>query len=330
MKKRGSQVTDHSYESTAPEDWERFWAGSGATQDLAAIQLPALESLWATLLAGLSFEEPNLIAVELASGSGSVSKYLMKHPLLESATKVALDASLSALMKTQFDECPVAGSLDHLPFADCSIQLLTSQFGVEYAGLASIESAIECVAPNGYFVFVMHIKDGAISAECGSNLMAIERFLETGFIEAAKTLLDSLWGNTPEGEQWENVKRFKRAVSATEAILLQLPDGQGRDTSLQTYNAIADIVEEPRSFDPGVMGKWFLEAESELLSYCSRMRQMRSVALSRQGFSALVDKAIAKGFHISEQGVLKNERQSEQRAELAFYLVGQRREVVLQ
>ena len=330
MKKRGSQVTDHNYESTAPEDWERFWAGSGTTQDLAAIQLPALESLWATLLAGLSFEEPNLIAVELASGSGSVSKYLMKHPVLESATKVALDASLSALMKTQFDECPVAGNLDHLPFADCSIQLLTSQFGVEYAGLASIESAIECVAPNGYFVFVMHIKDGAISAECGSNLMAIERFLETGFIEAAKTLLDSLWGNAPEGEQLDNVKRFKRAVRATEATLLQLPDGQGRDTSLQTYNAIADIVEEPRSFDPSVAGKWFLEAESELLSYCSRMRQMRSVALSRQGFSSLVDKAIAKGFHISEQGVLKNERQSEQRAELAFYLVGQRREMALQ
>lgn len=323
-------MADYKQESTDPEDWERFWAGSGATQDLAAIQLPALESLWATLLAGLSFEEPDLIAVELASGSGSVSKYLMKHPLLESATKVALDASLSALMQTQFDECPVAGNIDRLPFADRSIQLLTSQFGVEYAGLASIESALECVAPNGYFIFVMHIKDGAISAECGSNLMAIERFLETGFIEAARTLLGSLWGNAPEVEQLDNVKRFKRAVRATEATLLQLPDGQGRDTSLQTYNAIADIVEEPRSFDPSVAGKWFLEAESELLSYCSRMRQMRSVALSRQGFSSLVDKAIAKGFHISEQGVLKTERQPEQEAELAFYLIGQRREMALQ
>ena len=323
-------MADYKQESTDPEDWERFWAGSVATQDLAAIQLPALESLWATLLAGLSFEEPDLIAVELASGSGSVSKYLMKHPLLESATKVALDASLSALMQTQFDECPVAGNLDRLPFADRSIQLLTSQFGVEYAGLASIESALECVAPNGYFIFVMHIKDGAISAECGSNLMAIERFLETGFIEAARTLLGSLWGNAPEVEQLDNVKRFKRAVRATEATLLQLPDGQGRDTSLQTYNAIADIVEEPRSFDPSVAGKWFLEAESELLSYCSRMRQMRSVALSRQGFSSLVDKAIAKGFHISEQGVLKNEGQPEQEAELAFYLIGQRREMALQ
>ena len=323
-------MTDHSYESTAPEDWERFWAGNGATQDLAAIQLPALDSLWATLLAGLNFEGSDLIAVELASGSGSVSKYLMKHSLLEGSTKVALDASLSALMQTQFDERRVAGNLDRLPFADRSIQLLTSQFGVEYAGLASIESAIDCVAPYGYFVFVIHIKDGAISAECGSNLIAIEQFLETGFIDAAKTLLDSLWGNAPEVEQLDNIDRFKRAVRATEATLLQLPDGQGRDTSLQTYNAIADMVEEPRSFDPSVAGKWFLEAESELLSYCSRMRQMRSVALSRQGFSSLVDKAIAKGFHISEQGVLKNERQLEHKAELAFYLVGQRLEMTSQ
>lgn len=314
-------------QGAVPVDWERFWAGSSDNIELAAIQLPTLESLWATLLAGLSFEDSNVVALELASGSGSVSKYMAKHPVLECATKVALDGSLSALQRAKFDECPVAGNLDRLPFADQSVQLLTSQFGVEYAGLSSIETAIDCVAPSGYFVFVMHIEDGAISAECHNNLLATERFLTTGFIDAGKTLLDSLWGNGPEIEQLDNVNRFKRAVEAAEATLLQLPDGQGRDTALQIYNAIADMVEVPRSFDPDVAGAWFVEAELELLSYCARMRQMRSAALSRQEFSSLVAKASAKGFHISEQGVLKSEGQLEQQAEIAFYLVGQRREV---
>ena len=215
--------------------------------------------------------------------------------------------------------------MERLPFARDSVDLLTSQFGIEYAGISSIEAALDCVASSGYFIFVMHIADGSIFDECGKNLAAVDDFSNSGFVEAARALLSALWSQAPKPEQQVLLSQFQSALAVVEPQLMVLPDGQGRDTALQTYNAIADMVEAPDSYDEVSIGNWFQQTEAELQSYCVRMQQMRNVALTKETFSSLIATANRKGFHISKQGVVRDDRSVANAPELAYYVVGQQR-----
>ena len=322
------QVPDGRMGKTS-DHWERFWDATGATQYEDAIRLPVLDPTWTSLLSDLEFQRDDLLTAELASGSGSVSKHLKNKRQFTKATMVALDASTSALKKLQLDELPVAGNLERLPFARDSVDLLTSQFGVEYAGISSIEAALDCVAPSGYFIFVMHIANGAIFDECGKNLAAVEGFLSSGFADAARALLVALWSRAPKSEQQLLLSQFQSALALLEPQLMVLPDGQGRDTALQTYNAIADMVEAPESYDDASIGNWFQKTKAELQSYCVRMQQMRNAALTKDAFSTLLTAANRKGFQISKQGVVRDDRPLTHSPELAFYVVGQRRGVAI-
>jgi hypothetical protein len=308
------------------DHWERFWDATAGTHHEDAIRLPVLDSTWTSLLTDLEFQRDDFLAVELASGSGSVSKYLENTRQFTKATKVALDASTSALKKLRLGELPVSGNLERLPFAPESVDLLTSQFGIEYAGISSIEAALDCVASSGYFTFVLHIANGSIFDECGKNLAAVDRFLSSGFIDAASALLSALWSQAPPAEQQRLLKQFQSALAVVEPQLMVLPDGQGRDTALQTYNAIADMVEAPESYDQTSIGNWFQKTGAELQSYCVRMQQMRNSALTKDAFSTLLAAAKRKGFHISKQGVVRDDRPLTNAPELAFYVVGQQRE----
>jgi hypothetical protein len=156
-------------------------------------------------------------------------------------------------------------------------------------------------------------------------LAAVDDFSSSGFVEAARALLSALWSHAPKPEQQVLLSQFQSALAVVEPQLMVLPDGQGRDTALQTYNAIADMVEAPDSYDEVSIGNWFQQTEAELQSYCVRMRQMRNVALTKETFSSLIATASRKGFHISKQGVVRDDRSLANAPELAFYVVGQQR-----
>ena len=126
-------------------------------------------------------------------------------------------------------------------------------------------------------------------------------------------------------ENLANCLRLIDKAAKQKPQLMVLPDGQGRDTALQTYNAIADMVEAPDSYDEVSIGNWFQQTEAELQSYCVRMQQMRNVALTKETFSSLIATANRKGFHISKQGVVRDDRSLANAPELAFYVVGQQR-----
>ena len=260
------------------DHWERFWNATDAPQHEDAIRLPVLDPTWKSLLADLEFQRDDFLTIELACGSGSVSKHFKNKGQFTKATKIGFDASTNALKRLQHGELPVSGNLERLPFARGSVDLLTSQFGIEYAGVSSIEAALDCVACSGYFIFVMHIADGSIFDECGKNLAAVDAFSSSGFVDAASALLSALWSQAPKPEQLLLLKRFQSALAMVEPQLVVLPDGQGRDTALQTYNAIADMVEAPDSYDEVSIGNWFQQTEAELRSYCARMQQMRDAA----------------------------------------------------
>lgn len=306
--------------------WDQFWAAGPTSQSREAIRLPALAALWPSLLGHVELSGDTSITLELAAGTGSLSAYLSALPSLSKATRVALDASFQALRQLQGGEHGVVGELTQLPLADRSVDLLTSQFGVEYAGLSSLCPALKCVARRGFFAFVMHIKGGVIYRECGTNLDAISRFTGAPFLARAAALLESIWSDAPRSHQESCAVSFRASLIDVETLLMELKDSQGRDTVLQTYNSVADMIQKPMLFDPAEARTWFSDVDAELWGYGKRMKHMQSAALSGAEFEAFCDDVHRAGFTIIQRGVFNDSKPMHEAPSLAFYIVGQRRQ----
>lgn len=319
--------------NTAPPDgaaqtaqWDLFWRSEGPASAQRAIRLPVLEHLWREILADVSLKDPDGIVLELAAGAGSVSHHVADQPHLNGQTLVAFDASIHALAMTQRGEHAVAGDLRACPFADQSVNLLTSQFGVEYAGQACLADSLDLVAPGGYFAFVLHIENGVIHQECGRNGDLVRRFMQTPFLRSAEALLGAIFERN-EGEiRQATAAAFRQALSDVEQMLMGAAEGQGKDTLLQVYNAVADMIEAPGAFHPQDLTGWFASTGSELIGYIERMSQMQLAALSEKELQKFISSASAAGFTIVRDGLVMDRDAFGRSLPVAFHVLGHRAE----
>lgn len=286
------------------------------------VRLPVIDRLWREILGAISLQEPNDMVLELAAGSGSVSHHLASLPHLSSRTSVVFDAAIDALLMTRNGERPVVGDLRAMPFAKRCAGLLTSQFGVEYAGMASLVESLDYVAPGGYFAFVLHAENGVIYRECAMAESLVSRFLETHFLESAERLLCAILERADDAERRAATHTFRQALSGAEEILLDAPEGQGRDTLLRVYNVVADMVETPEAFNLEDVVKWFVSTGAELASYRERLSQMQSAALSEKELLKFTAVARASGFRILRQGPVMDGSLAGSSFPVAFHVVG--------
>jgi len=323
-KDESGEAMKGSTEQSQFEQWHRFWRSEPPESAREAIKLPSLSLLWQRTLEELSLPEEGSVLLELGAGAGSVSRIAAGITSMKAEKQVAFDASTDALALLEHKETAVAGDIRHLPFAANCAKLLTSQFAVEYAGVASMIRALDCVSSGGYFVYVLHFKGSVIDAECGSNRALVQAFTNSDFMGSAKRLLLSVLGHEAGPAQKAHVKAFKKALLDTESTLLKAPECQAKDTVLQVYNAIADMIETPAAFDLNDVLSWFELTSAELAGYVARMSQMQSVALSDDELLDFTDAARSMGFKILREGVVRDTDLSGRSVPIAFHVVGQR------
>ncbi len=308
------------------EHWSQFWRSGGSSLANEAVSLPVLHKLWKEILMEIPPAINGAPLLELAAGSGSVSRHISKISHLAASTQFAFDASLEALSELRCGEIAIAGDLRGLPFCRRSMHLITSQFGVEYVGLDHMADAFECVTAGGYFAFIMHLRSGAIYEECGANRRLIEGFLESSFLPVAHDLINTSMGAQLSPDHHQKAKMFRETLTGVEQLLLSASDGQAKDTLLQVYNAIADMVEAPRHYDAKVVDRWFSKTHLELAGYAQRMSQMCQSALSEEGRTALTQSAEGLGFEIMRCGVVydSGDRRQPVPVPVAWHIVGKR------
>ncbi len=316
-------MSDHP-ESQQFEEWRRFWKSEQPEAARKAIKLPSLFQLWKSTLEQLSLPSKGSVLLELGAAAGSVSRIASQIPSLSANKMLAFDASIEALALLQNGESAVVGDIRRLPFATHCAKLVTSQFAVEYVDVASMLAALDCVAPGGYFVYVLHLKQGAIDIECGINRDLVQTFINSDFLSAANRLLCSALDNETDTDQRFKANAFKAALGNTESALLKAPECQGRDTLLRVYNAVADMIEAPAAFSRPEVVRWFDSTSAELASYVARMSQMQNAALSEDELSAFSDAAIARGFTILREGAVFDRSLSVRSVPIAFHIVGRR------
>ena len=306
------------------EHWRQFWRSAGSSLASEAVRLPVLHKLWAEILIKIPSPADGAPLLELAAGSGSVSRHISKIPHLAASTQLALDASVEALSELRCGETAIIGDLNCLPFTQRSMHLITSQFGVEYAGLDGFANAVDCVSVGGHFAFVMHLSDGVIHEECVSNRRLIGHFLESSFLPVAQGLINTSTGAQLNPDHHEKAQMFRQTLSGVEQLLISANDGQAKDTLLQVYNAVADMVEAPRHYEAAVVDRWFSKTHAELTGYAQRMDQMCRSALSEQDRTAMTQLAEMRGFEITRHGIVYNDEDGLQPTPVAWHIVARR------
>ena len=168
----------------ATDDWDAYWrnAESAAAHKDGGPQDEVLERFWRRFFERTfpAFRsKPKML--DIACGNGAVPRHALaairgmdKNIDL---TIYGLDespAAIGEMRKRDQGLCYIAANAASLPIRKETFDLVTSQFGMEYAGSEALLEAARVTAPGGIFAAVLHLRDGAIYRECATNLYAIQ------------------------------------------------------------------------------------------------------------------------------------------------------------
>jgi len=176
-----TQVTD---------SWDSYWhgtAGAGAYSS-GGVDHPAVQVFWQQFFADSKPLNSQPKIIDLASGNGAVVDCILaayEEPL-PGLTCLDVSAAAVANIQKRFPDIEgIVSDARSIPLESGSFDIVTSQFGVEYAGLDAVTEAARLLATGGKLAFLLHHQQGSIYQECNDSLNAIRLLQSSRFIPLA-------------------------------------------------------------------------------------------------------------------------------------------------
>lgn len=220
--------------------WQDYWAQGQIAcclaGDLRKGYDGALAAVWRDYF--LSQEDGSRI-LDLCTGNGGV--LLLAHDI---ATETKRTFDMIGVDKASIDPTRHAAAHRHalsqiafvgdsdvaeLPFDDAEFDAVTSQFGIEYAGLdAAVAEAARVLSPGGSLMFVVHATDGVAEQAAREELKLVPDLGSEDLHDSLRQALlavDSLTrghGTRPQADT--AVEAFIERLEVLDARLVQYPD----------------------------------------------------------------------------------------------------------
>ncbi|MAK62877.1 MAG: hypothetical protein CMK09_18060 [Ponticaulis sp.] len=283
---------------SAQNEWQTYWRGrNDVPQDrrhrLLGDKYDAeLDAFWRGVLSGLP-ESTRM--VDLACGSGATVKAALALGF-EDVTGVDISPDAIEMLK---DNCPgakgVAAPLDEMPFEDGAFDLVTSQFGFEYAGaLDRAEDIASLVAADGQFVALVHMQEGGIARECEAARAEAQAFDEIGFIPVAQKFFKVL---TQRDVGLSNDQALNDAMQAQDGPRSKLVElgHTGHPLAQHAIQGAGWFFENRANTPLTEIIDWFETIDRENKAHMARMEGMLSAALSKAEAEAFLTKLEGQG-----------------------------------
>lgn len=234
--------------------WSSFWA-SGALHSCVGSFADnydgAIGRFWRERFGRL---QPGARVLDLATGNGALPRMLWD--MFEGRHSLAIDAvDLARLAPRWFSPEVHAGisfhpgvGMEDLPFADASFDLVTSQYGLEYAQWPkAVDEAARVCRPGGSLAFVLHHADSVI-VRVGREELSQQRVLldSNGLLAAATGVLPWI-GRARSGDpaaSGAEARVARERYNTAMAVLGGLIEEEGRGA----------LLVEAREFVHGVLG----------------------------------------------------------------------------
>ncbi|MBU2114024.1 MAG: class I SAM-dependent methyltransferase [Gammaproteobacteria bacterium] len=195
---------------SSTQHWDSYWQLTASVNSFAEGESATgyhgeLLDLWHEQLSVLP---TNSVIVDIGTGNGAIAILAQQYSDKNSCNWAitGIDAAMinPKLVLNELEEVSdtvakisfiATCSVEQMPFADGSIDLLTSQFAVEYAELEqALKECMRVLKKGGCLVAIMHHPDSDISIDSKVGIQVLSQFLfDTPFFVVARKLFESLY-----------------------------------------------------------------------------------------------------------------------------------------
>lgn len=288
--------------------WDQFWQDSSA--EASYIGATGTHSVftdhWIAFFQSLGQLPPESRCIDVASGTGIVIQCARTHFGDRMPRFTALDLS-SAAIDQLTERLPgvegiVADAAD-IPFDSGSFDVVTSQFGAEYAGTKGIEEAARLVGPQGHLALVLHCRPGAIHDECATSLHVADQVRSARVFPLAKAMFQAGFEAAQGGDYQRHeraVRKFRPALRTLQRAIDKHGVGVASGFVVRLQNDLEQIGGRLQNYDAKEVMNWLSKMSRELLSYRARMKSMTDSAMNQAQLARVCETLSRNGFAISE------------------------------
>lgn len=300
-----------------PRDWNDHWRGQGPTSfgDFFPSNYDGtILDFWQAQLAG-QIEA----VVDIACGNGALvwiaDEILNKEAPTASVTGVDFaDIDPFAALAKQASDYPLVRFIgntaaEQLPFADESVDLVVSQYGIEYTNLdESIPEVMRILKPNGRMAFIMHNSRSSVVAVATERLDDMKAVYALGIHDLALQL-NELGRRLPTPEQRRNSREIREIALNLDALtnhVREMVRGYRSRSAIHRYmesiigvfaNEVAGNVRDDADLA-------ILKARDKLHAIINRNEHMRAAVMTTERLDRMVGLIEQSGGALTERFVI--------------------------
>lgn len=268
--------------------WSAYWR-EGSTENALPDDNPgtqALSAFWRHYAEDLASRKPRARILDLACGGGFALRHLAALTRGAPLAWELLGLDLAATALQQPSVAPEAsllvGDAARPPFADGSMDVVISQFGLEYAGSDALVHCAGLLAPGGELTLLAHHAVGPIAASCAANHQLIEDVLACGVLEAMRDWFAQRSRGRPGSRQGAaSADALHEPVRRLESALQTAPDCPARQLCARLHADLGRLYARADAYAPEEVLHWLEGMRGELASYRARMQGMLEAARSQ-------------------------------------------------
>ncbi len=286
--------------------WNKYWQGTGNIGAFTSggASHPAISTHWEIFFNNIKRDFENPAIIDIASGNGAVIEYALNVFGTENNDITSQDVSIAAI-ENIYNRFPSAKGIvsdaRSIPRDTASFDIVTSQFGVEYAGQDAIYESARLVTEGGILGLVLHSESGSIHQECIESLDAVKRMQASGFIPFAIEMFDAGFKAVQGSDRSEYdiaAKKLAPAIIELEEIMKQYGQDVAGNTIVRLYNDVAQIHEKIQNYEADEILDWLRKMDEELKAYVGRMSSMSKSAIDKSDFNNIKSNLKIRGFSI--------------------------------
>lgn len=296
--------------------WSDYWR-EGDTEHALPDDNPgtrALANVWRGYAAELSSRGGRARIVDLACGGGFALRHLEAVSRASSLDWELLGLDIAAPALEQLRKRAampyqlVVGDAAQAPFADGSMTVVLSQFGLEYAGQEALAGAARLLAPAGELLLLVHHADGPVAVSCSANRDIVEGVLACGALEAMRHWFEQRAGGRQRPlARSQAAEKLREPISAMESLLQQSPECPARQLGGRIHADLARLYARADGYATADVLQWLDGMRAELVSYQQRMHGMLQAARDAADIQRLLADWAALGLQQCHADVLEVE-----------------------
>lgn len=283
-------------------DWQQFWSGRAQGSEHRfrdPLTASVIGAYWQGVLKEVLQPGAEQAVVDLACGEGEVLQLadrVTESTGLDLASAVCADISPDAVQLAcdNVRTLPVAGIVTdcaRLPFGSGSFDVVTSQYGLEYAGPDAVGEAGRILAPGGHFHALIHCADGAVSESCGAVADLLGCVIDAGLLHKletyARVVPQAMAGAVPPTDGRACADALRQALEQVAMAAGGVEAGPARDHVVQLIRDTQTLAARLPAFSQQDVASWIAGQRADLEAFHGRMKSMLQVAQTQADMEGL-------------------------------------------